>query len=190
VAHPGAASGHQGRTTQPVRTLVNTHHHGDHTFGNYLFEHATIVGHERVRDGIRGWGPPRSAPFWTDVDWGEIRLSPSMLTFTEGVDVRSGDLRCEIRHLGMRAHTDNDSIVWIPERRVLFTGDLAFNGGTPFLLQGSVTGARRTVERLLRSNRRSWSPGTATSVDPRFSSSARTTSTSSSTPLEPDGRPG
>ena len=136
-------------TTQPVRTLVNTHHHGDHTFGNYLFEPATIVGHERVRDGIRGWGPPRSAPFWTDVDWGEIRLSPPILTFTEGVDVWSGDLRCEIRHLGMRAHTDNDSVVWIPERRVLFSGDLAFNGGTPFLLQGSVTGARQTLERLL-----------------------------------------
>ncbi len=136
-------------TTQPVRTLVNTHHHGDHTFGNYLFEPATIVGHERVRDGIRGWGPPRSAPFWTDVDWGEIRLSPAMLTFTDGVDVWSGDLRCEIRHLGMRAHTDNDSVVWIPERRVLFSGDLAFNGGTPFLLQGSVTGARQTLERLL-----------------------------------------
>jgi cyclase len=136
-------------TTQPVRTLVNTHHHGDHTFGNYLFEPATIVGHERVRDGIRGWGPPRSAPFWTDVDWGEIRLCPPMLTFTEGVDVWSGDLRCEIRHLGMRAHTDNDSVVWIPERRVLFSGDLAFNGGTPFLLQGSVTGARQTLERLL-----------------------------------------
>ena len=136
-------------TTQPVRTLVNTHHHGDHTFGNYLFEPATIVGHERVRDGIRGWGPPRSAPFWTDVDWGEIRISPPILTFTEGVDVWSGDLRCEIRHLGMRAHTDNDSVVWIPERRVLFSGDLAFNGGTPFLLQGSVTGARQTLERLL-----------------------------------------
>jgi cyclase len=135
-------------TAQPVRTLVNTHHHGDHTFGNYLFEPATIVGHERVRDAIRAWGQPRSAPFWTDVDWGEIRLSPPMLTFTEGVDVWSGELRCEVRHLGHRAHTDNDSIVWIPERRVLFTGDLAFNGGTPFLLQGSVTGARRTLEQL------------------------------------------
>ena len=136
-------------TTRPVRTLVNTHHHGDHTFGNYLFEPATIVGHERVRDGIRGWGQPRTAPFWTDVEWGEIRLSPPMLTYTEGVDLWSGDLRCEVRHLGHRAHTDNDSIVWIPERRVLFTGDLAFNGGTPFLLQGSVTGARTTVDRLL-----------------------------------------
>jgi len=94
-------------------------------------------------------GPATIGAFWTDVDWGEIRLSPPMLTFTEGVDVWSGDLRCEIRHLGVRAHTDNDSVVWIPERRVLFSGDLAFNGGTPFLLQGSVTGARQTLERLL-----------------------------------------
>ena len=136
-------------TTEPVRTLVNTHHHGDHTFGNYLFEPATIVGHERVRDGIRGWGRPRSAPFWTDVDWGDIRLAPPMLTYTEGVDLWAGDLRCAVRHLGRRAHTDNDSIVWIGDRRVLFTGDLAFNGGTPFLLQGSVTGARETVDLLL-----------------------------------------
>lgn len=136
-------------TAQPVGTLVNTHHHGDHTFGNYLFEPATIVGHERIRDAIRAWGQPRSAPFWTEVDWGEIRLSPPNLTFTEGVDVWAGDLRCEVRHLGDRAHTDNDSIVWIPARRVLFTGDLAFNGGTPFLLQGSVTGALRTVQRLI-----------------------------------------
>jgi cyclase len=142
-------AGIQSVTAQPVRTLVNTHHHGDHTFGNYLFEPATIVGHERIRDAIRGWGQPRSAPFWTDVDWGDIRLSPPNLTFTDGVDVWAGDLRCEVRHLGDRAHTDNDSIVWIPQRRVLFTGDLAFNGGTPFLLQGSVTGARRTVDRLL-----------------------------------------
>ena len=36
-------------TDRPVRTLVNTHHHGDHTFGNYLFPGATIVGHERTR---------------------------------------------------------------------------------------------------------------------------------------------
>src|SRR6185503_10464679 len=37
-------------TPAPVRTLVNTHHHGDHTFGNCLFPGATIVGHERARE--------------------------------------------------------------------------------------------------------------------------------------------
>ena len=36
-------------TRLPVRTLVNTHHHGDHTHGNYLASGATIVGHERCR---------------------------------------------------------------------------------------------------------------------------------------------
>ena len=35
-------------TAQPVRTLVNTHHHGDHTHGNYLMSGATIVGHEQI----------------------------------------------------------------------------------------------------------------------------------------------
>src|SRR5512139_4085249 len=42
----------------PVRTLVNTHHHGDHTFGNYLFAGATIVAHEGTRAGVFGWGEP------------------------------------------------------------------------------------------------------------------------------------
>ena len=39
-------------TEKPVRTLVNTHHHGDHTHGNYLMSGATIVGHERCREAI------------------------------------------------------------------------------------------------------------------------------------------
>jgi glyoxylase-like metal-dependent hydrolase (beta-lactamase superfamily II) len=40
-------------TSRPVRTLVNTHHHGDHTHGNYLFAGATIIGHERCRTAIQ-----------------------------------------------------------------------------------------------------------------------------------------
>ena len=52
-------------TAQPVRTVVNTHHHGDHTFGNFLFAGATIVGHEATRAGVFDWGNrnrPRSLP--------------------------------------------------------------------------------------------------------------------------------
>jgi glyoxylase-like metal-dependent hydrolase (beta-lactamase superfamily II) len=41
------------------------------------------------------------------------------------------DLRCEVRHAGVAARTTNDSYVWIPERRLLFSGDLVFNGGRP-----------------------------------------------------------
>ncbi|WP_242675713.1 hypothetical protein [Streptosporangium minutum] len=52
--------------------------------------------------------------------------------------VHSDELRCEVRHVGGPAHTTNDSIVWIPERALLSAGDLVFNGGTPFVMVGSV----------------------------------------------------
>lgn len=136
-------------SAQPLRTLVNTHHHGDHTFGNYLFDGATIVAHEATRAGILEWGPPRSAPYWTDTEWGDIRLEPPFLTYTDQVTLWVDDLRCEVRHVGTAAHTTNDSIVWIPERRVLFSGDLLFNGGTPFVVQGSVEGTITVLEEQL-----------------------------------------
>ncbi|MFD3504535.1 MBL fold metallo-hydrolase [Streptomyces sp. NPDC058676] len=137
-------------TPQPVRTLINTHHHGDHTFGNHLFAGATIVGHEATRTGILDWGEPKSAPFWTEVDWGDVVLEPPFLTYTDSVTVWADDLRADVRHVGAPAHTTNDSIVWLPERRLLFSGDLLFNGGTPFLVQGSVSGAIQVLEEVVK----------------------------------------
>jgi cyclase len=137
-------------TPQPVRTLVNTHHHGDHTFGNYLFPGATIVGHEATRAGVRQWGLPWDEPVWTKVDWGDIELEPPFLTYRDGVTVWVDDLRCEVSHVGTPAHTTNDSIVWVPDRKVLFSGDLLFNGGTPFLLQGSVAGLVTALEQVVK----------------------------------------
>jgi cyclase len=133
---------------QPVRTLLNTHHHGDHTFGNSLFTSATIVGQDRTRAAMQTWGAPTSDPYWTDVDFGEVELAPPFLTYSDGVTMYADDLRCEVSYVGAPAHTTDDSIVWIPERKVLFSGDLLINGGTPFLLQGSITGALRAVDKL------------------------------------------
>jgi cyclase len=137
-------------TDRPVRTLVNTHHHGDHTHGNYLFAGATIVGHERCREAMLGTPVPPPAGVWTDVDWGPLELAPPFLTYTDGVTLWSGDLRCEVRYVGTPAHTTNDSILHIPERSVVFAGDLLFNGGTPFALMGSVSGWIEVLETVLR----------------------------------------
>jgi cyclase len=137
-------------TTQPVRTVVNTHHHGDHTFGNYLFAGATIVGHEATRTSVQAWGKPWDAPVWTPVEWGDIELEPPFLTYQDGVTLWVDDLRCEVTHVGTAAHTTNDSIVWVPERSVLFSGDLLFNGGTPFLLQGSIAGSVKVLEEVVK----------------------------------------
>jgi len=137
-------------TPAPVRTVVNTHHHGDHTFGNCMFPGAAIVGHERARQEAIAFGPPRDLPFWDGPDWGDLALDPPFVTFADEIAVHAGDLRAQVRHVGTAAHTTNDSIIWIPDRSVLFCGDLIFNGGTPFLLMGSVAGAIDVLENIVR----------------------------------------
>jgi cyclase len=137
-------------TAAPVRTVVNTHHHGDHTFGNCMFPGAAIVAHERARAEAIAFGPPGDLLFWDGPDWGDLVLDPPFVTFTDEIAVHVGDLRAQVRHVGTAAHTTNDSIIWIPERSVLFCGDLIFNGGTPFLLMGSVAGAIDVLEHIVR----------------------------------------
>ena len=89
-------------TTRPVRTLVNTHHHGDHTHGNYLMSGATIIGHERCREAVLNTPMPPPPGIWAEVDWGHLESAPPFLTYTNGVTLWSGDLRCEVRYVGPR----------------------------------------------------------------------------------------
>ncbi|MYW02573.1 MBL fold metallo-hydrolase [Streptomyces sp. SID3343] len=131
----------------PIRTLINTHHHGDHTNGNYLFDTATIVAHERTRAEILAYGLMDVEPIWPGVGWGDLRPVAPFLTYTDGVTVYAGDLRAQVRHFGA-AHTSNDSVVWLEEQGVLYTGDLIFNGGTPFLLMGSPAGYLEVLEKI------------------------------------------
>ena len=137
-------------TPAPVRAVVNTHHHGDHTFGNCMFPAAAIVAHERARAEAIATGPPRDLPFWDGPDWGELTLDPPFVTFTDEITLHAGDLRAQVRYVGTAAHTTNDSIIWIAGRSVLFCGDLIFNGGTPFLLMGSVAGTIDVLEHVVR----------------------------------------
>jgi cyclase len=137
-------------TSAPVRTLVNTHHHGDHTYGNCLFTGGTIVAHERCREEVLAFGITGNTGIWTDVEWGDLSVAPPFLTYDTGVTLWSGDLRCDVRYVGTPAHTTNDSIIHIPDRSVLFAGDLLFNGGTPFLLLGSIAGAIEVLEQVVR----------------------------------------
>ncbi|HLX88116.1 MAG TPA: MBL fold metallo-hydrolase, partial [Acidimicrobiales bacterium] len=130
-------------------TVVNTHHHGDHTNGNCLVPGATLVGHRRCREEMVTAGIVRPDGVFEPVEWGEITLSPPSVTFDERLDVYVDDLCVELHHFGTPAHTTNDVVAWIPDRGVLFTGDLVFNGGTPFVLMGSVSGALVALDRLV-----------------------------------------
>jgi cyclase len=134
-------------TTLPIRTLVNTHHHGDHTHGNYLLlPTAMIIGHELCREEVIATGHGAEALF-PGVDWGRIEIAPPSVAVQERLSLYVGDLKVELIHPGP-AHTTNDLIAWIPQPKVLFTGDLIFNKGTPFAVMGSVAGWLEALEML------------------------------------------
>ncbi len=135
-------------TPAPVRTLVNTHHHGDHTNGNCLFAGATIVGHTNCLDNMRDQRIGGLEAVFGEVEWGDLTVATPTVTFDDHVDLHVDDLRVELHYIGTPAHTTGDVVAWIPDRGVLFAGDLVFNGGTPFVLMGSVAGSLAALERV------------------------------------------
>lgn len=131
----------------PGRMLVNTHHHGDHNFGNHAFgSSATIIAHERARTEMAETGLALTT-LWPQVEWGEIRVVLPTVTFADRLTVYVGARRADLIHVGP-AHTTNDVVVWLPDERVLFAGDVVLSGATPFNLMGSVSGALTAIQRL------------------------------------------
>lgn len=138
-------------------TLVNTHHHGDHTGGNAVVipSSARSYAHTNALPRIRAQvaryrqmaqGAPNqlrsmgisdkralelaidAADAGAEID--EARVTPShTIDAHERLDV--GGVRVELHHFGA-GHTDNDVVVHIPDRNVVHTGDLLFNGLHPF----------------------------------------------------------
>ncbi|MCH8989314.1 MAG: MBL fold metallo-hydrolase [Chloroflexi bacterium] len=139
-----------GVSSLPIKTLVNTHHHGDHTHGNYLVPEAAIVGHDLCRQTVIDTGLQALHPLFPNVEWGNLELAPPFVTFNDRLTLYSGDsgdLKIELVFMGP-AHTTNDIIAWLPERKLLFSGDLIFNQGTPFVAMGSVSGSLQALKRL------------------------------------------
>jgi cyclase len=134
-------------TRRPPNVVVNTHHHGDHVFGNQVFAgHATVVAHELARTEILRAGLGLTQ-IWPDVDWGDIELVPPSLTFRDALRVDLGPSTVELLYVGP-AHTTNDVVAWLPERGVLFSGDVVLAGATPFCLMGSIEGSLAAIGRL------------------------------------------
>jgi glyoxylase-like metal-dependent hydrolase (beta-lactamase superfamily II) len=122
-------------TPHPVRWVVNTHHHWDHTFGNAVLLPAPIWGHERCAEALRLSGErmrrevkqwdPRDAPFFDDVV-----VNPPDHTFDRDATLTLAGRVVELHYLG-RGHTDNDIVVCVPDTGVVFAGDLVEESGPP-----------------------------------------------------------
>lgn len=138
----------------PVRRVVNTHHNGDHCWGNQLFDTAEIIGHRRCAEafgkdaapaGLQGLknatssADPAIASFaaaLAEWDFSGIELTPPTTVFDDRLDLELDGLRVELRYVGP-AHTVGDVIVHLPEQRVVFTGDVLFRLCTPIGWEGT-----------------------------------------------------
>lgn len=137
-------------TDQPVRFVINTHYHYDHTGGNAPFAvtGATLIAHDNVRTRLRTGGPAGNG---SSILFEEKPRPPGALpviTFDHDVSVHlNGE---DIRALHFPAgHTDGDSVIFFPKNNVVHMGDDYVRYGFPFIdveAGGSVQGMIRACE--------------------------------------------
>lgn len=135
----------------PIRLAVNTHLHGDHTYGNAVLPaHTVIVGHEKMREGLLAdFLLTATPPVWSPMpDWGITQVRPPTVVLRDDLTLFAGRRRIELRHPGYTAHTPGDVVAWLPDERVLFSGDLLFHHVTPLIMMGSLDGALRSLDWL------------------------------------------
>jgi len=134
-------------TGKPIRFAFDTHHHGDHVYGNQVMVEtgATPVAHtgvleemKRYETGYYGGKPGRwegDAKRRPDVQ--SSRLKPPSVLFPRELYFDDGKRRAELVYLGV-AHTHGDAFAWLPGERILFTGDACVNGPYNFVGDGNV----------------------------------------------------
>ncbi len=130
----------------PVRWVVNTHAHFDHSFGNARFGPdsdlgAPIYAHERVPAHLDAYERPMLAELIAageePVDeWREIVITPPTVLVGEKMTLDLGGPAAELLHLG-RGHTDNDLLLYLPASGVWLVGDLVEESGPPVYGSGS-----------------------------------------------------
>jgi cyclase len=117
------------RTSAAIQTLINTHHHGDHTAGNATFRPAVkqIVQHERCAAAHR---------VLTQTQGPGAQRGLADVTFTDVWNVAIGDERVSAVHFGA-AHTGGDAAVFFERANVIHVGDIVFNRIPPFIDRAS-----------------------------------------------------
>jgi cyclase len=134
-------------TDKPIRFALDTHHHGDHAYGNKVyvengavpFAHTGVIEEmKRYETGYYDSKPGR----WQDqaktrADVRSSQLKPPTVLYSGQMIFDDGKHRVEVMNLGV-AHTHGDSLAWLPKEKILFTGDVCVNGPYNFVGDGDV----------------------------------------------------
>ena len=153
------------RAAARIRTLVNTHHNGDHCFGNECCEGAEIIAHTLAREAMTKEGPERLAHLMTAApalgetgafltrcfgafDFAGVTQTLPTTTFEHEIIRQVGGKSVHIMHVGP-AHTPGDALVYVPQDRTVFTGDILFIEGHPVMWEGPVGNWIAACDRIL-----------------------------------------
>ena len=145
----------KGITDKPVRFIINTHYHGDHTGGNEFFQkQAPIIAHDNVRKRLESGGEAgNGGSIHMDVKPSPKPALP-IITFDHDVTVHlNGE---DIRALHIPAgHTDGDSVIYFPKSNVVHMGDDFVTYGFPFIdvdgggsIDGMISGVETAIAQL------------------------------------------
>ena len=128
-------------TAKPLGYVINTHFHNDHVTGNqYLSPPARLVGHENVRPRMLAGRESyvarmsQSQPAYA-AEFAAVRLTPPAICFDSRLTLHLEGRETQLCYLG-RAHTDGDSLIYLPGERVLIGGDIFFNRLFPAMHDG------------------------------------------------------
>ena len=149
--------------TRPIDTLINTHANGDHCFGNELVSdraeiYATVAAAEEMREvsaqdlhAFKHSDDEEVRAFaeyaFGDFELEEVSGRPPDRTFTETLAISVGGREVDITDLGP-AHTHSDSVIFVADARVVFTGDLVFVDGTPISWAGPIDNWLAACDRI------------------------------------------
>jgi len=134
-------------TAKPIRFAFDTHHHGDHAYGNQVFvenggvpvAHTGVIEEmKRYETGYYANEPGRWEAATKDrADLRTTKLKPPSVLFSKDLFFDDGKHRVELIHLGV-AHTHGDAVAWLPKEEILFTGDMCVNGPYNYVDDGDV----------------------------------------------------
>ena len=144
-----------GITDKPVRFVINTHYHGDHTGGNVPFsETSTIIAQDNVRKRLEAGGVGGNGASIHMENKPAPKAALPIITFGQDVTVHlNGE---DIRALHFPSgHTDGDSIIFFPKSNVVHMGDDFVRYGFPFIdidsggsVQGMIGGLEKAISQL------------------------------------------
>jgi cyclase len=142
-------------THKPIRYLVNTNYHGDHTFGNYAFPaETTIIAHRETAARMVDFEAEKALMLRTvnndPAIFAEVRPRLPDLTFDERLRIDLGGRVVEVHHFGP-GNTPGDTVVYVPEAKVAWTGNLVVGEGTiPPIFEGGPGAYLETIARFRR----------------------------------------